>query len=202
MSKTILVATGNPAKKKLFNYIFNEIGFEPVFLDSLNLCNEKIIEDGKTPIENAFKKARHFHNLTKMVTYGDDVGLEIEALNGEPGVEARRWNGVFKDNVDDEIWLEYLLKRMEGIPLEKRTGKFVSGWAIVDSEGVEYTKKFENRFLILEKPLRPYIKGWPMSGVQYDVEYNAMFKDLPEEVQFKRILNGFKEWDLKSFLKL
>lgn len=202
MCKKVLVATNNPSKKKLFNYIFKELGIEPTFLDDVNLSGEKIVEDGETVIENALKKARHFHKLTGIITFGDDAGVEIDALNGEPGLKARRWNGIFEDSVDDETWLNYLLERMKDIPYEKRTGKFISGWAFVNSDGTENAiENISSKFLILENPIRPYGKGWPMEAVQFDIEQNMMFKDLNEDIKYKRVLDGFKEWDILSFLK-
>ena len=139
MINTILFATGNPAKKKLMAPIFAEYGLTCLTLADVGLTESSPAETGTTPIENALIKARAFHSKTYPIVFGADTGLEIDALNGEPGLKARRWNDHFPDDVDDETWLAYLLKRLEGVPYHQRTACFTSAWALIDPHGNEHT---------------------------------------------------------------
>ena len=121
---------------------------------------------GATAIENALAKAHHYHAKENSWVFGDDAGLEIDALGGEPGVQARRWNGVFPDDVDDQTWLDYLLSRMKGVPPGKRTAAFVAGWALIDPGGNVFTRKVRAPFEISAQPIRPISPGSPITAVR------------------------------------
>ncbi len=164
MNHTILFATRNAYKKRIFAPLFAEHGLECVTLAEAGLTNP-VPEDGRTPEENALLKARIFHSPQWPLVFGDDAGLEIDALDGEPGLQARRWNGLFPDDVDDETWLAYLLKRLEGVPFEQRTARYVAAWAILTPDGGEHVRRFYRPIHIAEAPVRPIERGAPMSAV-------------------------------------
>ncbi len=113
--KEILVATSNNYKKEQFEYLFKDYDLGIKALQDLPF-KEKPEEDKETARENALLKARFWAEKVNIPVLADDAGLEIDALNGEPGVKARRWGGLFSDTVSDEEWLSYLLKRMSGVP--------------------------------------------------------------------------------------
>lgn len=83
---------------------------------------EEVIEDGKTFEENAEKKAVHILKVTGMNAIADDSGLEVDALNGAPGVFSARYAG---DDADDKANNEKLLGQMEDVPDDKRSARFV-----------------------------------------------------------------------------
>jgi inosine/xanthosine triphosphate pyrophosphatase family protein len=141
-------------------------GFEVRTLADFPSLEPLPLENGVTAIENALTKARHYHSDEFPWVFGDDAGLEIEALEGEPGVQARRWNGVFPEDVDDQTWLNYLLGRLKDIPAGKRTAAFVAGWALLDPEGAAHTREVRAPFEIATHPIRPISPGSPITAVR------------------------------------
>ena len=161
----ILIATNNRWKYQLFASIFSMHGFEAVMLGDIKNGKPLPIENGETVVENALIKARHYYSVENPWVFGDDTGLEIEALNNEPGVQARRWNGRFPNDVDEQIWLNYLLEQMKDVPPGERTAHFVDGWALLDPNGGAYTYEVRGTFEIALQPVRPISPGSPVMAV-------------------------------------
>ncbi|MFC2131756.1 RdgB/HAM1 family non-canonical purine NTP pyrophosphatase [Bacteroidota bacterium] len=78
-------------------------------------------EDGATLEENAYKKAYEYHKLSNLPCFADDTGLEIDALNGEPGVHSARYAG---KHGNDSANRKKVLELLKDIPDEKRTAQF------------------------------------------------------------------------------
>jgi len=91
-----------------------------------------IVEDGETFEENAIRKAMAAFEWTKLPAIADDSGLEVDALNGAPGVHSARYGG---NSATDEEKIDKLLAAMIDLPLEERTARFRCAMAFVDSEG-------------------------------------------------------------------
>lgn len=166
--------------------IFNQYGFDLISLNQLNLKDEPPIEDGDNVIENALIKARHYHSKEHPWVFADDMSVEIDALNGEPGVQTRRWGGRFPDDVDNQVWLDYLLERMKGVPSLKRTASFVDGWAIVTPDRSEYTWEIRQPFQIATERIRPALPGsavvavalgYPDDPAQIQIEARKRWRD-------------------------
>ena len=100
--------------------------------------NPEIVEDGKTFGENAEIKARAVWNLTGDIVLADDSGLEVDALNGEPGVYSARYMG---EDTSYRIKNQSLVDRLEGVPVEKRTARFVCVIAAAFPDGTVCTTK-------------------------------------------------------------
>ena len=116
----IILATHNPDKCKELKKSFSNTSIKILTLQDFPEIKE-IIEDGSTLEENAFIKSRAVYNITKIPTISDDTGLEVDALNGEPGVYSARYAGSncsYSDNVNK------LLESMENIDDRLRTAKF------------------------------------------------------------------------------
>lgn len=118
--KKVLVATTNKGKFKEISSILCSCPYRIVSLDDLNIDVE-VPETGFTLEENASIKARTYSDLSGMVTLSDDSGLEVDALDGQPGPLSARYAGV---NVTDEERNEFLLKKMRDVPQPKRTARF------------------------------------------------------------------------------
>jgi XTP/dITP diphosphohydrolase len=166
----LLFATRNPWKVQLFTSSFQQYGFHVLTLRGISLDKNPPAEVGLTAVENAVIKARHYHSQGYAWVFGDDAGLEIDALGGEPGLQARRWNGHFPDDVHDQTWLDYLLARLQSVPLEARTASFVSGWALVAPDGTAHTREIRWPFQIALNPIRPLSPGSPISAVRIGPE--------------------------------
>ena len=88
-----------------------------------------IVEDGQSLEDNAFIKATTVHKLTNLPTIADDTGLEVDALNGQPGIYSARYAGEncsYADNINK------LLEEMTNIPTEQRSALFRTAIAYVD----------------------------------------------------------------------
>ena len=162
----ILFATHNAWKTQLFTPVFQDHGFEMLTLADLPNLAPPPPENGATAIENALAKARYYHSDAYPWVFGDDAGLEIDALEGEPGLQARRWNGVFREDVDDRTWLDYLLDRMKDVPEGERGAAFLAGWALLDPAGGVHTREVRAPFEIATRPIRPISKGSPITAVR------------------------------------
>ena len=106
----MVFATNNAHKLKEISHILNN----SIFLKTLKDigCSDDIPETGETLEENALQKARYINNKFGVNCFADDTGLEIEALNGEPGVYSARYAGESK-SFDDNM--NKVLEKLEGI---------------------------------------------------------------------------------------
>lgn len=86
----------------------------------------EVIEDGKTYMENAAKKASVIAQYTGLMTLADDAGLEVDALNGAPGIHSKRWAG---EDATDAIRIAKLLQALEGVT--DRRARFIAAIAVV-----------------------------------------------------------------------
>lgn len=138
MYKKLLIATNNKDKFKEITAILlnkNPVNLELVDLGDINLPEE----DGKTIEENAVKKAEFGFKTMNILTLADDTGLEVEAVNGAPGVYSSRFAG---ENVSYSDNRRKLLKALKGKPIEQRKAKFRCIVAISGLKN-EDTKIFE-----------------------------------------------------------
>ncbi len=92
----------------------------------------QIVEDGETYQDNAVKKAAQIAEHTGYLTLGDDSGLEVDALNGAPGVHSARYAG---ENASDAQRIEKLLDALKDVPDDQRTARFKCAIAIAEPEG-------------------------------------------------------------------
>ena len=142
----IILATHNRGKMKEMSSILAHLPVKLLTLDDFPQIGE-IPETGETLKENAFIKAETVHQKTGLPALADDTGLEVDALDGAPGVHSSRYDGetaTFEDNC------RKMLQEMDGIPSEERTARFHTVIAFVSDSGNEWTEGMvEGR--ILEK---------------------------------------------------
>lgn len=134
--KQILVATNNKGKVRDFEQLFKPHGIEVISLKDLNEPIE-VEETGTTFEENAILKAEETAKILGKWVISDDSGLEIDALNGEPGVFSARYAGEPKD---DEANIDKALNGLKDIPEGSRDARFRCVLAIA-GPGIE-TKTF------------------------------------------------------------
>ena len=122
----LLVATTNPGKFAEVKDFLRQLPLEVLSLSDL-ATSPKIIEDGATFEENALKKARSLAEYSGYLTLADDSGLEVDALNGAPGIYSARYCG---EEGNDKKNNEKLMHELREISEEKRTGRFVCALAL------------------------------------------------------------------------
>jgi XTP/dITP diphosphohydrolase len=116
MDRRIVLATGNAGKLKEIREIFS--GIDVGIVAQSDFDTPEAIEDGLSFVENAIIKARNAAAHTGLPALSDDSGIEVDALNGEPGIHSARYAG------NDESNIQRLLRELDGLPDSKRTARF------------------------------------------------------------------------------
>ena len=127
----IIFATGNKDKMREIREILGDIGLEIVSMKEAGL-EADIVEDGKTFEENAMIKATEIAKLCDDIVLADDSGLEIDYLDKAPGVMSARFMG---EDTSYDIKNQALIDKLDGVPKEKRTARFVCAIAAVLPSG-------------------------------------------------------------------
>ncbi|MEH0666780.1 XTP/dITP diphosphatase [Vibrio scophthalmi] len=117
--KKIVLATGNQGKVREMADLLSEFGFDVVAQSDYAVS--EVAETGTTFIENAIIKARHAAKETGLAAIADDSGLEVDYLQGAPGIYSARYAG---EGASDQQNLEKLLAAMENVPEAQRTARF------------------------------------------------------------------------------
>lgn len=119
-NKTIIIATKNEGKAKEFVKMFKDYGYEvKTLLDFPDIPD--IPETGSTFKENAFQKASAISERLNTIVLADDSGLEVEALNGQPGIYSARFAG---EHGNDKKNNEKLMNELKETPKDKREANF------------------------------------------------------------------------------
>ncbi len=126
------LATKNQHKVSEFKRILQPMGFDVISEADLNQPLADVDENGSTFEENAFIKATAAMKETNLPSIADDSGLCVDFLKGAPGIYSARFAG---EPVNNERNNEKLLSLLDGLPLEKRTAKFVCSIACVFPDG-------------------------------------------------------------------
>lgn len=119
MKKQIILASSNPGKIREINQILAQSAYEVQPQTAFNLVPAE--ETGLSFVENAILKARHAAVNTHLPAMADDSGLEVDYLNGAPGIYSARFAG---PQATDQQNLDYLLERLQDIPEPERTARF------------------------------------------------------------------------------
>ncbi len=120
MMRKVLVATRNPGKVREYRELLAGLPIEVTYLDAEGITLE-VEETGQTFAENAVLKATAYAQLSGLWTWADDSGLEVDALEGAPGVYSARYAGPGASDADR---YRKLLDALTGVPWAKRTARF------------------------------------------------------------------------------
>ncbi|MBI4433869.1 non-canonical purine NTP pyrophosphatase [Candidatus Uhrbacteria bacterium] len=173
-----LLATDNPAKQQELSRL----------LVSLHVCMRNLTdyphlpdfsEDAATFSENAIGKARWFAQATGLPTIADDGGLEIDALDGWPGVHSRRIFGDGRRATDEEMVRE-VLRKMQGIPAERRGCRMRTVVAFVAPTGEEWTAEGVDRGRIATTASSRRIPGYPFRSLFFHATAGAVVTELAD----------------------
>lgn len=135
MKRTIVFATGNEGKMREIRQIMKGIDVELLSMKEAGI-EADIVEDGESFAENAVIKAKAVAEKTNHIVLADDSGLEIDYLNKEPGIYSARYMG---EDTSYDLKNANLLERLEGVPDEKRTARFVCAIAAAMPDGEVFT---------------------------------------------------------------
>lgn len=148
----LLIATGNAGKVKEFREMLGEDRFSWSDLSQHRDVSAPD-ETGKTFRANACLKASYYAKALSTWAMADDSGLEVDALGGSPGVHSARWAEINSAGKGDAANNALLLKQIDEIPDEKRTGRFVCVLALADPSGnIIVTARDSVEGLLLREP--------------------------------------------------
>lgn len=146
--KKLIFATGNPGKMKEIRMILGDLNYEILSMKEAGI-DIAIEENGTTFEENAVIKARTIMEATGCVTLADDSGLEVDALNKEPGVYSARYMG---EDTPYEMKNQSILDRLSGVTGKDRSARFVCVIAAAFPDGRVITKRATIEGVIAERP--------------------------------------------------
>jgi len=173
----LLIATRNRGKKREYARLLQGLEVELITLDDLSVT-KTIKEDGASYTENALLKARGYAAATGLLTLADDSGLEVDALDGAPGVLTARYAG---EGASDEQRYSLLLEQLKDVPHEHRSARFRCVIALAWPDGrVEITEGVcEGR--ITREPRGEH--GFGYDPVFYVPEHGCTMAELPPEIK-------------------
>ncbi len=173
--KKLIVATKNKGKLKEIKEIFSALPFEVISMAEAGIDID-IEEDGNTFEENALKKARALSAASGAVVVGDDSGLEVDYLNGAPGIYSARFAG---EGASDEDRNNKLLGLLEGVPPEKRSARFVCAAAAAFPDGTDFVVKGTCEGFIGYNP--EGVNGFGYDPIFYLPDYRMTIAQLSSE---------------------
>ena len=209
--KRILIATSNAGKVRDFAGAAAAHGIEIGSIPNFSSLPTPV-EDGNTFERNARKKAEEYSlAVPGEIVLADDSGIEIDALNGEPGVHSARYAAPELHgkepheadvNTDDEANNARVIRELSGVPAEKRTGRFVCVLATARDGKILQTFRGTAEGLILDAPRGR--NGFGYDPLFYFPQINKTFAELSAEEKAKYSHRGaafrlFLEWCAKQF---
>lgn len=179
MKKIIIIATSNEGKAREFKELFTSYGYEiKTLLDFPEIGD--VPETGNTFAENAFQKASAISKELNTIVLADDSGLEVDVLNGKPGIYSARFAG---EHGNDEKNNKKLLAALEGLPLEERTANFHCSLVMVgpDKEPLHVEGEVDGQILEEERGRH----GFGYDPLFYLPELDQTMAELPSEQKNK-----------------
>lgn len=204
--KRILIATSNPGKLRDFAGAAAVHGIQVAGIANFSSL-PLVVEDGQTFEDNARKKAEEYSGyVPREIVLADDSGIEIDALNGAPGVHSARYAAevphLADANTDDELNNARVLRELKGIPAEKRNGRFVCVLAAARDRKTLATFRGTAEGLILDAPRGT--NGFGYDPLFYFPQIKKTFAELSAEEKSKFSHRGaafrqFLNWCAKQF---
>jgi XTP/dITP diphosphohydrolase len=199
--RRILIATSNPGKLRDFAGAAVAHGIEIAGVPGFASL-PRVVEDGLTFEENARKKAEQYSvHAPGEIVVADDSGLEVDALNGAPGVHSARYAAdqphLADENTDDEANNARVLRELRHVAPEKRTGRFVCVLAAARDGKTLATFRGTAEGIILDAPRGA--GGFGYDPLFYFPEIQKTFAELSAEEKARHSHRGaafrlFLEW--------
>jgi XTP/dITP diphosphohydrolase len=176
--RRVVIGTGNAGKAREMEGPLRALGYEAVPLSALEAPPDAPEETGATFEDNARLKALHYARATGEWTLADDSGLEVEALDGRPGVYSARFAG---PDATDAANNGRLLRELEGVPPGRRAARYVAVLVLTSPERVLATARGTCRGEILEAPRGG--GGFGYDPLFFVPEEGGTFAELPRAVK-------------------
>jgi XTP/dITP diphosphohydrolase len=173
----LLLATGNKGKLEELRQLLTGVPFDLISPSDIGL-NLDVHESGKTYAANARLKARAFEAASGLLTLADDSGIEVDALDGAPGVISSRYAG---SGVSDNQRMAYLLTKLTEIPWEERNARFRCVMAIASPHGELKMCSGSCRGIITFAPKGT--DGFGYDPVFYFPKLGKTMAELPSEIK-------------------
>ena len=161
----MIFATGNQGKMKEIRAILGDIGEEIISMKEAGIDID-IVENGSTFEENAIIKAKAIMEITGQLVLADDSGLEVDALNKEPGIYSARYLG---EDTSYDIKNRDIIRRLEGVEGDDRSARFVCVIAAAFPDGEIVTTRGTIEGLITKEQLGE--NGFGFDPIVYVPEY-------------------------------
>jgi len=175
----LVVATKNKGKIAEIKEVLKHMPFEVLSMGDMGITMD-VVEDGKTFEENSLKKAVEICRISNTIVIADDSGIEVDYLNGAPGIYSARFGG---PDATDEDRNAKLLDMMKGVPFEKRTARYVCAIAVAFPDG---------RTFVVKDTCEGYVdtEGKGNNGFGYDPiffipEYSKSMAELSMDIKNK-----------------
>jgi len=178
----LLIATTNAAKLTEFRQLLSNLPVQIISLSDVGITDD-VEEDRNTNEDNSKKKALFYSKLSGLPAIADDGGLEIVALNGEPGVHSRRWLGY---KATDEELVAHMIKASKELPDDNRVAYFKTVITLALPSGRFFCVEGQIKGLIAKKPLLKLHKGYPYRSFFYLPEIKKYYHEndlTPEEMK-------------------
>jgi XTP/dITP diphosphohydrolase len=171
--QTLLVATHNPGKMREYRDLLADLPLVLLSLDDAGITHD-VEETGATFAENAILKAQSYAPLTGLWAWSDDSGLEIDGLEGRPGVYSARYGD---PGLDDAGRYRRVLAELQPVPRARWTARFRCVVAIALPAGPVYTTEGTLEGRITDAPRGT--NGFGYDPIFYLPEWNATLAELP-----------------------
>jgi XTP/dITP diphosphohydrolase len=168
----LLVATHNQGKVREYRELLADLDLEVTNLDAVGITHD-VEETGSTFAENAILKARTYASLSGLLTWSDDSGLEVDALDGRPGVYSARYGGPGLNERDRYL---LLLDELRAHPRQNWTARFRCVVALALPDGQLYTVDDTLEGLITDQPAGEY--GFGYDPIFYLPDHQATLAQL------------------------
>ena len=172
----IIAATRNKGKMAELDAILKEYDIQLISWDEAGLGDFEIEENGSSCEENSYIKAKTICDMTGEAALADDTGLFVDAVDGEPGINSARYAG---EHGNDAANRKKLLSKLEVVPFEKRTAKFVTVITVVYPSGDKLVARGECPGHITEEEIGD--RGFGYDSIFVPEGHEETFAQLPLE---------------------
>ena len=195
MPADLLLASQNPGKLAEMKTLVAGLPFRVLGPKDLGIADAPE-ETGTTFLENAILKARYYAGRSGLLTVADDSGISVDALGGGPGLFSSRFGG---EGASDDDRNRLLLRKLEGVPRERRTARFTAAVALAQGSEVLFTAQETVHGLIADEPRGE--TGFGYDPLFFYPPFGRTFGECPREEKDRVSHRGKAFARLRAFLE-